>query len=323
MTAHGVGVRGSATMVLAMAALLSLAGCAGEGVYPDREIRIIVHAAPGGISDSVSRYIARELQEQLGVPVVCENRVGAAGSIALSYVARSEPDGYTVGYAPVEMTIIPHLGFSQVTPDDFDYLILHTRAPACLAVPSTAPWQTLEDFVQAARQSPGRINMATSGTGSIWHLASLALSQQAALQLNYVPFPGSAQAVTALLGGHVDAVVAGPSEVQAHVEAGNLRLLGVMSDERSPIFPDLPTFGEQGYDIEIEAWGGFVAPKGLPPDRQKKLIDAMQTVLQSEDARRFCAERGLEIDLMSGQAFAAFVQEEYRQFSALVKQAGL
>jgi len=308
---------------LILATLVLASGCGREGQYPDREIRLIVHASPGGISDAVSRYVARELQGSLGVPVVCENRVGASGSVALSYVAKSRPDGYTVGYAPVDMAIVPHLGYSQVTPADFEFLVLHTRAPATIAVRSQAPWTTLDALVGAVRAKPISVNVATSGTGSIWHLASLAFARKAGVEFNYVPYPGSGQAVTALLGGHVDAVVAGPAEVQPHVAAGTLRLLGVMAAQPSPIFPDIRTFKDQGYDVQIDAWGGFLVPKETPPDRRQKLIAAMRRVLDSDGFQRFCRERGLEIHQLAGDDFRQFVEKEHASFAALVKDAGL
>ena len=315
-------VCGAASCVLAVLALLG-AGCKREGPYPSREIRLIVHASPGGISDAVSRHAARALQAELGVPVVCENRAGAAGSVALTYVAKSRADGYTIGYAPVDLAIVPHLGYARVSPDDFDFLVRHTRAPASLAVRSDSPWRSLDELVRDAREKPGAVNVATSGMGSIWHLASLALARAARVQLNYVPYAGSGQAVTALLGSHVHAVVAGPAEVQAHVEAGTLRVLGVMSDDRSPIFAQVPTFQEQGYELQIDAWGGFLAPKGVPTERTQKLIAAMTRVIASDDFQRFCRERGLEIDLLAGEEFRDFAGSEFRAFGDLMKQTGL
>ena len=298
------------------------AGCGAEGPYPSREIRLVVHASPGGISDAVSRHVARGLQDRLGVPVVAENRVGAAGSLALSFVARSEPDGYTIGYAPVDMTIIPHLGYSRVSLDDFDYLALHTRAPAALAVRADAPWRTVAEFVEAGAARP--LNMGTSGSGSIWHLASMALARATGLTLTSVPFPGSGQAVTALLGGHVDAVIAAPFEVDPHVRAGALRVLGVMADEPSPLLPDVPTFPSLGFsDLTIDAWGGFLAPRGVPADRQQTLSAALVEVLRGDEFARFARERGLDVEVITGEAFRAFVRRETDEFGALVKRAGL
>ncbi len=308
--------------LLALSLACAMAGaCGPEGPYPAREVRLVVQASPGGISDTVSRFVARGLQDRLGVPVVAENRVGAAGSLAFSFVARSPADGYTIGYAPVDMTIIPHLGYSRVSLDDFDYLVLHTRTPAALSVRTGSPWTTAAQFVAAGKGR--RFTVGTSGTGSIWHLAALAMSRATGLELTYVPFPGSSQAVTALLGGHLDAVVSAPAEVDPHVRAGSLRVLGVMAETRSPLLPAVPTFPELGYDVRVDAWGGFVAPRGLPADRRDRLADAIEQVVKSEDFTRFARDRGLEIDIERGPAFRDFARAEGERFAGLVRSAGL
>jgi tripartite-type tricarboxylate transporter receptor subunit TctC/uncharacterized protein YjiS (DUF1127 family) len=315
-------VRRTVALLTAWIAALAATACGPERPYPGREIRLVVHASPGGISDAVSRHVSRGLQDRLGVPVVAENRVGAAGSLALSFVARSRPDGYTIGYAPVDMTIIPHLGYSRVALDDFDYLTLHTRAPGALAVRTDSGLVDVTAFAAAARER--QVSMGTSGSGSIWHLAGLALGSALDVPLAFVPFAGSGQAVTALLGGHVDAVVAAPFEVDAHVRAGNVRVLGVMARERSQLLPDVPTFPALGYpDLTIDAWGGFLAPRGLPDDRRQRLLDALHDVLSGDDFARFARERGLEVQIVTGDAFERFVHAESRQFEQLVRRAGL
>lgn len=312
----------SAVAGLAVSGVVLMAACGPEGPYPSREIRLIVHASPGGISDAVSRHVAGGLRERLGVPVVAENRVGASGSLALSFVARSRADGYTIGYAPVDMAILPHLGYSRVSLDAFDYLALHTRAPAALAVRSDSPWDDIDEIVWAAARR--RITIGTAGTGSIWHLAGLAMGRAMHAPLTFVPFGGSGQAATALLGGHVDAVVAAPFEVDAHVRVGAVRVLGLMAGERSPLLPDVPTFHELGYpDLAIHAWGGFLAPRGLPRDRRDRLLAALSDVLRGEDFQRFASERGLEVEIVSGPAFEAFVRAEAAAFRPLVERAGL
>jgi tripartite-type tricarboxylate transporter receptor subunit TctC len=305
----------------ALAALVAVTACGPEGPYPSREIRLVVHASPGGLSDAVARHVARGLQQQLGVPVVAENRVGAAGSVALSFVARCPADGYTMGYAPVDMTIIPHLGYSRVEAADFDYLALHTRAPASIAVRTDSPIRSIAELIERGRR--GRVTTGTSGTGSIWHLGGLAFARATGASLTYVPFSGSSQAVTALLGGHVDAVVAAPFEVHPHVKAGTVRVLAVMAAQRASIVPDAPTLREAGYDVTIEAWGGFLMPRGVAADRRARLLGALEGVLAGEDFRRFARERGLEVDVRTGDDFARFVGEETARFRDLVRSAGL
>jgi tripartite-type tricarboxylate transporter receptor subunit TctC len=305
-------------------ALSAAAACTRqEGPFPSREIRLIVHAAPGGISDGVSRYLGRELQEELRVPVIVENRPGGGGAVAFAYIAGQRADGYTIGYAPVDLAIAPHLGYAKYGPADFDALVMHTRASAALAVRADAPWKTLEEFIEAARAKRLGINLATAGPGSLWQLGSLELSRRIGTEFNYVPFPGSGPSVTALLGGHVHAVVAGVSEVRNQAKAGNLRLLGVMAPVRTPLFPDVPTFRERGYDLVFQAWGGLMLPKGTPIERRDKLAQALLKVVQGDVFRRFCSDAGIEVATKGPDEFGQFLAGEYTGFGPIVKTAGL
>jgi tripartite-type tricarboxylate transporter receptor subunit TctC len=294
-----------------------------EGLFPSREIRLVVHASPGGLSDSVSRHIARDLQDAFDVPVICENRVGGAGLVAFSYVQAARPDGYTIGYAPVDLAIVPHLGYTQMTPADIDPLVMHTRAPAALAVPTDAPWKTMEAFIEAARVTRRGINIGTAGPGSIWQLACVALANAIGTEFNYVPFPGSAPAVTALLGGHVHASIAGVSELRAQVDAGAVRLLGVMAPQRSPIMPAVPTFAERGMNLTFYAWGGLMLPKGTPRDRRDRLATAILTVLRGASFTTFCRDAGIEVAPMAPDEFRQFVTAEYAAFGPIVRAADL
>lgn len=309
----------------ALAALSGVAAsCAREEPpYPGREIRLIVHASPGGLSDTVARYTARGLNASLGVPVVTENRVGAMGAVAFAVVRRAAPDGYTLGYAPVDLSIIPHMGYTDITAADFDLLVMHHRAPAVLVVPSAAPWQTLADLVAQVRDRPGSVALGTSGPASVWQIAGLSFARLVGGRFIYVPFPGSGPAVTALLGNHIQAVVAGVPEVQAVVRAGAVRMLGLMSDTRSPVFPDVPTFREQGFDMNFEAWGGFMAPRGLPADRRALLSGAIKTAFDAPEFRAYCKTAGLDVHVLDTPAFEAFMRAESSRYATLVRELGL
>ena len=307
-----------------MGVLTSAAACARpEPSYPGRELRLIVHAAPGGLSDTVARYTARGVSAELGVPVVCENRVGAMGAVAFAVVRRSPADGYTLGYAPVDLSIIPHMGYTDITAADFDLLAMHHRAPAVLVVSADAPWQTLDDLVAQVRTRPGSVALGTSGPASVWQIAGLSFAQQAGGRFIYVPFPGSGPAVTALLGRHIQAVVAGVPEVQAVVRAGAVRMLGLMAEARSPVFPDVPTFSEQGFDMHFEAWGGFMMPKGVPAERRQLVARAIRTAFEAPEFLAYCRTAGLDVHALDGEAFTAFLESESTRFARLVRDTGL
>lgn len=179
---------------------------------------------------------------KLGVPVTVTNKAGATGSLALEYVKNAKPDGYTINYMPVECTMVKSLGYTTVTPSDFDFIGKVMSITAALTVKKDAKWEcTIEEFLAYAKANPGKVKVGNSGTGSIWQIASLSLADKAGVQFNDVPFDGARPAVTALLGGHIDAVTVSPSEVLTNVQGGNLKVLGIMSEKEDPLFPGVPT----------------------------------------------------------------------------------
>lgn len=296
---------------------LALAGCRrGRADYPSREIKLIVQAAPGGISDAVSRVIASRMERELGAPVVCENRPGAAGALAFSYVVRRPPDGYTIGHGPVEIAMVRALGFADVGPHKMDLLCLVSKTQPALAVPAAAPWRTLTEFAQAARARPGHYVVANSGTGSIWHVNALLMERATGMRLVHCPFAGSAGAITNLLGRHVDAAVAGVGELVSHVRSGGLRVISVFDQTRSALFPEVLTVKEEGFDFGASAWSGFYAPKGLPEGVAARLVNAMRSAFHSAEFQKLCEERGMTPLFLDSAAFHDFALAQARFFES-------
>jgi len=252
------------------------------------------------------------------VPVVCENKPGAAGALAFSFVTRKPPDGYTIGHGPVEIAMVRTLGFADVGPDDMDLLCLVSKTQPALAVHVDAPWRSFEEFVTGVRQKPAYYVIANSGTGSIWHVNSLLLERETGLQFIHCPFGGSTGALTALLGQHVDAAVAGVGEMAPHVEAGRMRALAVFDKRRSTLYPDVPAVSELGYDFGANAWSGFYAPKGLPAGRSEKLIASIKEAAGTETFVRLCAERGMEPSYLGPREFRRFADEQAAFFAAAI-----
>ena len=308
-------------LILALAAVLALGGChRSEGPYPSREIKLIVQAAPGGLSDTVSRVIAVGMEPVLGVPVVCENKPGAAGALAFSYVTRRPPDGYTIGHGPVEIAMVRTLGFAQVGPEDMDLLCLVSKTQPVLAVHADAPWQDLGAFLEAARQRPGFYVVGNSGTGSIWHINALLLERATGVRLIHCPFGGSSASLTALLGRHLDAAVAGAGEVAPHVAAGGLRVLAVLDARRSNIYPDTPAITEFGYEPGASAWSGFYAPRGLPADRRDKLVAAIRRAFETPAFQKVCEQRGMEPVFLPPEEFRKFALEQAQFFARVIPE---
>ena len=295
--------------------------CGGpEGPYPSREIKLVVQASPGGTSDTVSRVMASLAEGGLGVPIVCENKPGASGALAFSFVVRRPPDGYTIGHAPVEIAMVRTLGYADVGPTQMSLICMVSKTPPALVVRSDSPWRTFEDFVQAAKQRPSRLIMANSGVGSIWHFNTLLLEKEAGIRVTHVPYAGSSGAIVSLLGGHVDAIIAGVGEVVSQVDAGKLRPLAVFDETRTGVFPNTPTTYELGYAIGAPAWSGFFGPPGMPDEIVERLSGAFGGVFKTEQWETLCRERGMTPVFLDRTEFERFAVEQGEYFSQRIPE---
>jgi len=303
--------------LLPLALALVCFGCQTDGgPFPSREIKLIVQASPGGTSDTVSRFMASLAEDALGVPVVCENKPGASGALAFSFVTRRAPDGYTIGHAPVEIAMVRSLGYADVGPKDMSLICMVSKTPPALAVRTEAPWKTFEQFAAEARRQPGELIMANSGVGSIWHFNTLLMESEANLRVTHVPYSGSSGALVALLGGHVDAVIAGVGEIVGHVEAGRLRPLAVFDENRTEVFQDTPTTFELGLKSAAPAWSGFFGPAGMRDDARTRLASAFRGAFDSPEWENLCRERGMEARYLDAAEFEAFAREQAKFFGA-------
>ena len=295
--------------------------CGGaEGPYPSHEIKLVVQASPGGTSDTVSRVMASLAEGELGVPIVCENKPGAAGALAFSYVTRRPADGYTIGHAPVEIAMVRSLGYADVGPAQMSLICMVSKTPPALVVRSDSEWKTLGDFVEAAKSRPGERIMANSGVGSIWHFNTLLLEREAGIRVTHLPYPGSSGALVALLGGHVDAVVAGVGEVVAHVTAGKLRPLAVFDETRTSVFPETPTTHELGFAIGAPAWSGFFGPAGMPPEAVDKLAGAFGDAFRTEQWAKLCQESGMTPAFLGRAEFERFAADQAELFGRQIPE---
>ncbi|WP_066303130.1 tripartite tricarboxylate transporter substrate binding protein [Arthrobacter luteolus] len=283
--------------------------------FPEKDITFIVQAAAGGGSDLTSRALAAELEKELGVSVVVENRPGASGSTAMQYIADSDTDGYTIGFVPVEISMLGHQGF-DIDPANYDFLGQIMLSPGVVSVPADSPYKTLEDLIEAGKEKP--LNMANSGPGSIWEAAELGMADAAGTQVVPVPFDGGAPAVAAVIGNQVDGAVGGTSETSAAHDAGQVRALAVLHNERHPMLPDVPTASELGYDLQFGGWGGVYAPAGLPDEVREALTKAIETSAQSETFVETISKGGALPVYKSPKEFTDFINSEYERFGKLL-----
>jgi len=310
-------------LFVALSLILSFSVIAFAEKFPEKQITIVCQAAAGGGSDTNSRTMAAVVEPILGVPVVVVNKTGAAGAVAMSYVASREPDGYTIGHLPVELSMLEALGYADVNPDNFDLIGTIGYFPASVVVNANSPWENFDEFVEYAKENPGVITVGNSGIGSIWHIAAAKLEKELGVEFTHVPFTGASTAKAALMGGHIACSTASPSENAGPIEAGDLRMLAVMADQRSSLFPDVPTLKELGYDIQTTAWLGFGCPKGLPEDVKNTLVDAFQQGFESEMYQEKMKSYGIELVWMGPDEFYEFAMEEYETYSELIPELGI
>jgi tripartite-type tricarboxylate transporter receptor subunit TctC len=292
--------------------------------FPQKPITIVVPYAAGGGTDATARALAKATEKHLGQTINVVNKTGGGGAVGMAEVANAKPDGYTVLLTTVEITTLPHLGLSPVTYENFKHIAQINFDPGAITVRADSPFKTLEDFLNHAKQNPGAVKVGGSGVGGIWHLVTASVEKATGTKFNYVPFDGAAPAVTALLGGHVDAVAVSPAEVLAQVKAGKLRTLAVLSDERSQALPDVPTFKELGINATpVGPWRGLDVPKDTPDDIVKKLEEAFMKGAQEAEFKTFMENNGLGIVIKDSQGYGQLMKESHEFFGKLIPELGL
>ncbi len=309
------------TITILASLLFSLMALAND--FPKRNISLIVPYSAGGGTDQVARAIAAAAQKIFEKPVTVVNRTGAGGAVGHTAGAKSKPDGYNVTVLTVEVATLPHLGGLQVTYEDFTPIARLNATPSAITVRADSEFNTLEELIQYAKDNPKKLRVGNSGVGAIWHLGAASFAQELGLELNHVPFDGAAPAVAALLGGHIEVVTVSPPEVQAQVDAGNLKILGVMADERVKGFEDTPTLKEQGYDVVVGTWRGLAVPKKTPQDVVDILEKTFLEATKDPEYVEFMTKAGLTMDTLSGKEFKEVVKRDHENFGTLIGNLGL
>lgn len=238
------------------------------------DILIIVPKKAGGGTDIAARGLAKLMSEDLGVKIHVENEPCHSGLVATKAIANATPNGYTMGMITVDLALYTHQDKITIAVDAFTPIITPISAPAALLVHSAAPYDTLEEFVEYVRNHPGTILMGNSGVGAIWHVATLAFEKEFGVRVKHIPFSkGSSDIAAAIAGKQINATLADPSAFKEQIDNGSLKILAIMSNERSRLFPDVPTFKELGHNLSIGAWATLVVPKGTP----EKVVNILRT----------------------------------------------
>ncbi len=313
---------------LLAAALIGAAPFAyAQDAYPTKPITMIVPFPPGGVADIVGRPLAATMEKSLGQPVVVVNRTGAGGAVGMGVVAKSAPDGYTILIGLSSISIFPVSDrINGKTPayemSDFAPIALVTADPTVLVVRGDGPYQTLKDFVAAAKANPGKINYSSSGVYGTLHVAMEIFANAADIKLFHVPYQGGGPAVTALLGGQVEALASGPAAAIGQIKAGKMRALAAWSDKRIPMMPDLPTFKELGYDAEFYIWSGVFAPAGTPDPIQRKLRDAVRQAAQDPEFRGAMDKVSTPVNYLDAPDFRKYWDKDAARLKIALEKIG-
>jgi tripartite-type tricarboxylate transporter receptor subunit TctC len=292
--------------------------------WPTRPLRLVVPFPPGSGVDIVSRHVAPRLSEGLGQPVVIDNRGGAGGVVGAEVAAKSPADGYTLlmGTAGI-LTVVPALAkVNYNVQRDFAPVSVVASVPSALVVHPSLPVKTVRDLVALARARPGSINYATTGNGTLPHLAAEFLRLRASIDIVHVPYKGSAPAITDLLGGQVEMFFANMLSAMPHVTSGRLRAVAVSSVKRSPVLPAVPTMIEAGYpDFEASTWFGLLAPSGVPPEIVQRLHAEVVKLLAGKELQQRLGSEGAVAVGNTPSEFAAYIRSETEKWTRVVKAA--
>ena len=295
--------------------------------YPNKAVTIIVGFPPGTATDSVGRVLAERFAQRLGKPFVIENKAGQGGSIGAAAAAKAAPDGYTlIISATAPMATNPHL-YTNLSYDplrDFAPIGLLSWLPYALVVNSNSKIYTFQDFLAQARAQPGTLNYASIGNGTTTHLLMTMLMQSTGVKLNHIPYKGSAQAQTDLIGGQVDITFDTMVSVMPHVKSGRLKALAVSTLGRSKYAPEIPTLSELGVTgFDAGAWLGLLAPAGTPKPIVEKLNRELNAILDEPETQKRLLAMGAEILKGTPDQFASHMKTEYAKWGKLVRETGV
>jgi tripartite-type tricarboxylate transporter receptor subunit TctC len=305
----------------------SLAMAQGSGAYPNKPIRMIVPLAAGSAVDNAARILAQKMGQNMGQSIIIDNQPGAAGLIGAERVAKSAPDGYTLGgFNDSIMTMLPNLQ-AKMPWDilrDFETVSLVATVEWGLVVGADAPQRSAADLIASARKAPGQINYGSGGNGSPQHIAMALFASQAGVAMTHVPYKGATQAAMGVAGNEVHAAFQGIATVNSLVRAGKVRLIGVTTPKRMSQFPDVPTVSESGLPgFEFNSWFALMAPAGTPKAILQTLHSEITKALADPEVREKFNAQGLTPRGTSPDELAKAMRAQLARYGALIKQAGI
>lgn len=314
------------TGLAASLALPGLAKAQGQA-WPTRPVKLVVGFAPGGLTDALPRLLTGPMSERLGQPVIVENKAGAAGNIATSFVAKSAPDGHTLLASGVgQIVVLPHTTTMDVNPmTDLEHISMVGEGDQILNIAAGVPARNLAEFIAYAKQNPGKVFFGDAGAGGNQHLYLEYFRMLAGLQMQGVHYRGGGPMMADLLANRVQISLNAPSVVEPHIASGKLRPLMIVGKKRNPKMPDVPTCAEAGFkDMEpCSNWFGLHAPKGTPAPVMQRIHAALLESLQTAPVKAGLAELAVDVVASTPQAFSARIANDFALFGRVAKQANI
>ena len=293
--------------------------------YPDKPVTMVTGYPAGGNVDIVARLVAEGMKPRFPKGIVITYKPGAAGAVGVTELVRSAPDGYTIILTPHSALVIAAQvqELAYKTPDDYDPFANVVSYYPMLAVRADSRFRTLQDLVREAKANPGKLSVGSPGEGTSSHLNLEVLMIQAGIRVTHTPFKGWAQSSPALLGGHIDALVAQPAELKGQVDGKAMRVLAAFQPKRHPIFPDVPTAKEAGYEVANGVWFLLMAPKGTPAPVIKQIHDAAKAAIEEPAFKAAMDLRGVDVDYRPGSQLRTELWREYKAHTAILKRIGM
>ena len=295
--------------------------------YPEKPVRIVVNAAPGGAADSTTRVVATELTRRLGQPFIIDNKPGAAGAIGLNEVAKAAPDGYVLGHNNLATFIVGALTAKHLPykiDQDFTPIAKVFTQPNLVGVTPRLPVKSLSELIAYAKANPGKISYGSTGQGTSLHVLTEMLRMNSGIEITHIPYKSAPAAESDLAAGHIDLMISNFTSMEPQVKAGRIRALAITSPTRSPALPNVPTVSQAGaLYLEMVTWGGIVGPKNLPPAIVKKLNTTINEILSDPKIKKQLETMGSEAAVSSVEEFSALIRADTAKWGEVIRKGNI
>jgi tripartite-type tricarboxylate transporter receptor subunit TctC len=294
--------------------------------FPDKPITLIVPFGVGGGMDLVARLLEKSAPTHLGQPLVIINKPGGAGALGWNELASAVPDGYTLGISGAEILLQPLYGQTKYHyPTALEPIAQISESPQILAVLASQPWENINDLIEYAKQHPGQLKFGHAGVGSINHIVGESFGKNAAIHIEQVPYQSAAEVMTSLLGGHVQIAILTAALGKEQMKSGIVRTLAIGSEQRltDPVFANVPTFKEQGFNIVDRGWFGIAAPKDLPLEVKNKLADGFKAIINEPEFKKNIENLGLEVNYLGSKESAVRWLDDGEKLTKTVQETGI